>query len=189
MSCVTHVRSSRGKSLRLQQSLNGTTHRELRSPIWLKFQLNSMYNYSANRSVARRVYRCAWLNCKHAIVLRASWNPTVSYPHGKCRIQITLCAITCGTNNKKRDKSSHFVPRTESFALRNRCPSGTDLIPPERIQNFNKRVTRSHVYSCITYSDLNQQQIDSCYNCTLNLTRITVKYLLCPRWTATAPLL
>ena len=78
-------------------------------------------------------------------------------------VKISLRARFCSPaiRIKKRDKSSHFVPRTESFALRNRCPSGADLIPPERIQNFNKRVTRSHVYRCITYSDLNQQQIDS----------------------------
>ena len=78
----------------------------------------------------------------------------------KISLRARFCSLLLA-RNKKRDKSSHFVPRTESFASRIRCPSGADLIPPERIQNFNKRVTRSHVYRCITYSDLNQQQIDS----------------------------
>ena len=36
-------------------------------------------------------------------------------------------------------------------------------------------VTRSHVYSSITYCDLNQQQIDLHYNCMVNLTGNTVK--------------
>ena len=39
---------------------------------------------------------------------------------------------------------------------------------------FFKDITRSHGYSLITYSDLNQQQIDLCYNCTVNLTGNTV---------------
>ena len=37
-------------------------------------------------------------------------------------------------------------------------------------QMFFKYVTRLHVYSLITYSDLNQQQIDWHYSCTVNLT-------------------
>ena len=36
-------------------------------------------------------------------------------------------------------------------------------------------ITRSHIYSLITYSDLNEQQINSSYNCTVNLTENTVK--------------
>ena len=42
---------------------------------------------------------------------------------------------------------------------------------------FFKDVTRSHIYCLITYGDMNQQQIDSRYDCTLNLTGNT-KHLM-----------
>ena len=41
-------------------------------------------------------------------------------------------------------------------------------------QDLNRCVTRSHVYSSITQSELNQQQIDSCDNCVI-LTGNTIK--------------
>ena len=39
-----------------------------------------------------------------------------------------------------------------------------------RVYDFNRLITGLHVYSSITYIDLNQQQIASRYNCTVNLT-------------------
>ena len=45
------------------------------------------------------------------------------------------------------------------------------------VYNFNRLVAQLNVYSSITtYSDLNQQQIGSLYNCTMNSTENTVKY-------------
>ena len=44
------------------------------------------------------------------------------------------------------------------------------------VYDFNRLVTRLNVYSSITYSDLNRQQIGSLYNCTMNSTENTVKY-------------
>ena len=41
--------------------------------------------------------------------------------------------------------------------------------------NFNRLVTRLHVYGSITYSDLNQQKIGSRYNCKVNSTGNTAK--------------
>ena len=39
---------------------------------------------------------------------------------------------------------------------------------------LSRRNTIAYSYSLITCKDLNQQQIDSCYNCTVNLTGNTV---------------
>ena len=43
------------------------------------------------------------------------------------------------------------------------------------VYDFNRLITRLHVYSSIMYSELNQQQIGLRYNCTVNSTANTVK--------------
>ena len=60
-------------------------------------------------------------------------------------------------------------------ALKYQCGYIIGYFPSRDPQMFFKYITWSHVYSLIMYSDLNQQQIDLRYNCTLNLNGNTVK--------------
>ena len=68
--------------------------------------------------------------------------------------------------------SRHFVPRTESLAFPESSPFGRR--PFERISTdaYHDRMFTVRSRTC---SDLNQQQIDSRYNCTMSLTGNTVK--------------
>ena len=76
---------------------------------------------------------------------------------------------TRGMEREKMDACTHSIAQAvPAFKYERRYSIGNFTLRDLRI--FFKDVTRSHIYSPITHSDLNQQQIDLCYNCKVNLT-------------------
>ena len=89
---------------------------------------------------------------------------------GEHEAQVTLERKS--TNSKNNAFLHTIVPAFLAFKYEHGYPVGYFISHDSRM--FFKDITRSHGYSLITYSDLNQQQIDLCYNCTVNLTGNTV---------------